>query len=61
MKGKKKISKYFKDEKMSLIDKENCWLLCDAKDRIIWVVGRRADNRFSVNENTKRILKIKIN
>jgi len=60
MKGKKKISKYFKDEKLSLIDKENSWLLCDAKDSIIWIVGRRADDRFKIGVETKRILKIKI-
>jgi len=60
MTGKKKISKYFKDEKMSLIEKENSWLLCDAANTIIWIVGRRADDRFKVSAKTKRILKIKI-
>ncbi|MGB0896383.1 MAG: tRNA lysidine(34) synthetase TilS [Flavobacteriaceae bacterium] len=58
MKGKKKLSKYFKDEKMSLPEKENCWLLCDANDTIIWVVSKRADNRFKVGKDTKSILKI---
>jgi len=60
MKGKKKLSKYFKDEKMSLIEKENSWLLCDVNDAIVWVIGKRADDRFKVTINTKRILKIKI-
>jgi tRNA(Ile)-lysidine synthase len=54
MKGKKKVSKYFKDEKMSLIEKEECWLLCDANDTIIWIVGRRADDRFSIKESAKK-------
>jgi tRNA(Ile)-lysidine synthase len=54
---KKKISKYFKDEKFSLSDKENTWLLCSGED-IIWVVGHRADNRFKVTQNTTQILKI---
>ncbi|HBK83660.1 MAG TPA: tRNA lysidine(34) synthetase TilS [Flavobacterium sp.] len=57
MKGKKKLSKYFKDQKMSLIDKENQWLLC-SNNNIIWVINQRADERFTVNENTKNILKI---
>jgi tRNA(Ile)-lysidine synthase len=61
MKGKKKVSKYFKDEKMSLIEKEECWLLCDANDTIIWIVGRRADDRFSIKESAKKILNIKLN
>ena len=59
MSGKKKVSKYFKDERLSLLDKENTWLLCSG-DRIIWVVNRRADNRFRVTESTKHILKIEL-
>ncbi|WP_034040124.1 tRNA lysidine(34) synthetase TilS [Wocania ichthyoenteri] len=57
MHGKKKLSKYFKDEKLSLLDKENVWLLCSGDD-IVWVINKRADNRFKVTENTKHILKI---
>lgn len=59
MTGKKKISKFFKDEKLSLLDKENTLLLCSAED-IIWVINRRADNRFRVTENTKHILKVEL-
>ncbi len=59
MQGKKKISKYFKDEKLSLVDKENVWLLT-SEDKIVWVIGRRADNRFKVTENTTNILKIQL-
>ena len=59
MSGKKKLSKYFKDEKLSLLDKENVGLLCSGKD-IVWVIGKRADNRFRVTENTKHILKIEL-
>jgi tRNA(Ile)-lysidine synthase len=57
MDGKKKISKYFKDEKLSLLAKQKTWLLC-SENKIIWVVGLRADNRFRVTNKTKRILKI---
>ncbi len=59
MKGKKKLSKYFKDEKLSLLDKENIWLLC-SNDDIVWVINRRADNRFKVEDNTQHILKIEL-
>jgi len=59
MNGKKKLSKYFKDEKFSLLDKENTWLLC-SDDAIVWVVGKRPDNRFKVTENTNNILKIEL-
>jgi len=59
MEGKKKISKYLKDEKLSLVEKENTWVL-RSQAEVVWVVGKRADNRFRVTENTKHILKIKI-
>lgn len=59
MTGKKKLSKYFKDEKLSLLDKENTWILFSG-DAIVWVVNRRADNRFRVTENTKNILRIEL-
>ncbi|MDO9593799.1 MAG: tRNA lysidine(34) synthetase TilS [Lutibacter sp.] len=55
--GKKKVSKFFKDEKLSLIDKENAWLLCSKND-IVWVVGMRLDDRFKVIKTTSKILKI---
>ncbi len=59
MSGKKKLSKYFKDEKLSLIDKENIWLLCSGA-QIVWVINRRADNRFKVAGNTTQIIQIKL-
>ena len=52
MKGSKKLSKYFKDEKYSLLEKEAQWLLCSGDD-IVWVVGKRADQRFLANGYTK--------
>jgi len=60
MQGKKKLSKYFKDEKVDVIAKDNQWLLCSDND-IVWVIGRRADNRFKVTETTKNIIKISLN
>ena len=60
MKGKKKLSKYFKDEKLSLVDKENVWLLI-SEGNIVWVLNRRADERFKVTDKTTKILKIELN
>ncbi|MDX1464015.1 MAG: tRNA lysidine(34) synthetase TilS, partial [Marinirhabdus sp.] len=57
MKGKKKVSKFFKDEKLSLVAKEKVWLLCN-QDKIVWIVNYRADDRYKVTAATKNILKI---
>lgn len=60
MKGqKKKVSKYFKDEKMSLSEKEKTWLLCSG-DQIVWIINKRADERFKVTDQTTQILKIEV-
>ena len=58
MQGKKKLSKYFKDEKLSLLEKENTWLLCNSENEIIWVLNHRQDRRFSLKNTSNNILKI---
>lgn len=60
MKGKKKLSDYFTDQKLSIIAKENIWILCCGEE-IIWVVNHRSDNRYMVTKNTKRVLQIELN
>jgi tRNA(Ile)-lysidine synthase len=57
--NKKKVSKYFKDEKMSLSDKEDTWLLL-SDNQIVWVVGKRADERFKTEQTTTQIIKIEV-
>jgi tRNA(Ile)-lysidine synthase len=55
--GKKKVSKYFKDEKMSLSEKENTWLLI-SENEIVWIIGKRQDRRFYIENTTTPVLKI---
>lgn len=57
MKGTKKLSDFFKDEKLSLFEKENVWLLAN-KEHIIWVVGYRMNDQCKVTNSNQRILKI---
>lgn len=57
MKGSKKLSKFFKDEKLSLLEKATTWLLC-SDNQIVWIIGKRQDERFKITETTTRILKI---
>ncbi|MGY0392613.1 tRNA lysidine(34) synthetase TilS [Bizionia sp. KMM 8389] len=59
MSGKKKVSKYFKDEKLSLLEKEQVWFLY-SESEIVWLIGLRADNQFRVTNKTKNILKISL-
>ena len=59
MQGKKKLSKFYKDEKYSLFDKENQWLLC-SNDEIVWVIGKRADERFIATKTTQNIIKLQL-
>jgi len=57
MKGKKKLSKFFKDEKLSLVAKEKTWVLCSGQ-KIIWVIGMRMSEEVRVTPNTENILRI---
>lgn len=55
MKQAKKLSDFFSDEKLSRLDKEKTWLLCSGNN-IIWVIGKRIDNRFRIDNQTKKAL-----
>jgi tRNA(Ile)-lysidine synthase len=60
MKGKKKLTKFFKDEKLSLLSKNSVWVL-ESGDEIVWVIGLRPDDRYKVTSATKEVLKIQWN
>ncbi len=57
MKNKKKVSDFFTDQKFSISEKEKTWLLLSGSE-IIWIVGKRIDNRFKITPETKIIIKI---
>lgn len=58
-KSMKLVSDLLCDHKLNRFQRERQWLLLSGED-IVWVVGLRADNRFRVSPQTKRILKIRI-
>ena len=60
MKGKKKLTKFFKDEKLSLLSKNSVWVL-ESGDEIVWVIGLRPDDRYKVTNATNKVLKIQWN
>ncbi|AZA52289.1 tRNA lysidine(34) synthetase TilS [Chryseobacterium sp. G0201] len=59
MTGKKKVSKFLRDEKLSFFEKENAWLLCDANDQILGILPYRQDRRLCTGKHTQKTLKIK--
>lgn len=58
MKGKKKVSKFFRDEKISQLKKTEIWLLSDASDNVLGVIPFRQDKRFLPDEKTNKYLNI---
>lgn len=57
MKKKKKVARFFIDQKRSKTEREESWVL-EMNKKIIWVAGLRIDDRFKVTERTKTILKM---
>ncbi len=60
MTGRKKTSDFFIDQHYSQFDKDKIWILTDVNDDVIWLVGKRADNRWRITEKTKWVYEFTI-
>lgn len=58
MKGMRKLSDFFKDEKLSQAEKSNVRIL-ESDGKIVWVVGMRIDERFKFDKDTKEVYVLK--
>lgn len=59
MKGTKKISDYLNDIKVEAKEKRNQYVLL-SKNRIVWIVGKRLDDRYKLKTETKTIYKLEL-
>ncbi len=59
MKGKKLMSNFLTDQKLSLFDKRRQLVVCDGQN-VVWVVGRRSSNLYRVDNNTKEVIILKL-
>ncbi len=60
MKGKKKLSDFFVDQKLNLFEKEDAWIMLSGDD-IIWVINQRIDDRFKISDTTKTVYFARLN
>ncbi|MGN0001961.1 MAG: tRNA lysidine(34) synthetase TilS [Sphingobacterium composti] len=61
MQGKKKLSDYFIQKKINILDKKQVPILVNGDGRIIWVVNYHLDERFKIRDNTQKVLKLVCN
>lgn len=59
MNKKKKLARFFIDNKLSKPGKEKIWVL-EMNKKIIWIIGMRIDDRFKITTQTKNILNIEV-
>jgi tRNA(Ile)-lysidine synthase len=59
MPKKKKLARFFIDQRIPIHEKEKIWVV-ESAGRIIWVMGMRIDDRFKVTPATRNVLELSV-
>ena len=58
MTGRKNVSDFLTDTKVRQDQKDEIFVVCSGNE-IVWLIGKRSDNRFRITEKTRKVLKLK--
>lgn len=59
MKQQQKLSDFFSNNKLSIAEKENVYLLCSSKD-IAWVINYRINEKYKISTHTTKIYEVEL-
>jgi len=59
MDGFKKLSDFFIDEKYSIPEKEEAWIMA-SENKVVWIIGKRIDDRVKLTRSSSLVLKVEL-
>lgn len=59
MRGSKLVSDLLTDAKMSVVEKQKQFVVCDGQT-VVWVVGVRSSDDYRIDDRTERVLVLSV-